>query len=203
MKEIVFATGNVHKVKEIERMFDGLNAKLIGLKDIGFDQDIVEDGDTFEENSYIKAKTVHDYILNNGMNYAVLAEDSGLCCPALGGAPGIYSARYAGDHDKEKNRAKLLHELADKSDRSAYYMCVATYIDVDGSVVTGEGKVEGHILTEMTGDNGFAYDPIFYCDEIGKSFGIATLEEKNAVSHRYRAIVDLQKKLNLTQDSQE
>ena len=116
MNKIVIASNNKHKIKEFKEMLS--NYDILSLNDIGFTDDIVEDGNSFEENALIKAKTIHNYLKNKNLDYLVMADDSGLCCDALDGAPGIYSARYAGEHDDQANRDKLIKDLEGK-DKSA------------------------------------------------------------------------------------
>lgn len=192
MKTYIFASGNQGKVKEINEMIE--NAKVLSLKDIGFDEEIVEDGKDFFENAMIKAKAVKDFLDKKEIHETIIADDSGLCVNSLGGEPGLNSARYGGDHDFELNREKLLKNLEDKSDRSAFYICTMVMLFPDGSFVTAEGKTHGEILKEKVGENGFCYDPYFFSNELQKSFGNATAEEKNNISHRKRALTLLLEK---------
>lgn len=186
-KEIILASSNKNKIKEFSQILS--DYKILSLSDIGFNDDIEETGKTFVENALIKAKTVSEFLKKQGIEKEVLADDSGLCVNALNGEPGIYSARYAGEHgNKEANIKKLQDKLKDFSDRSAYYVCVVVKYNPDGTYVYSEGKTEGEILKEKEGESGFAYDPIFFSKEINKSFGIATTDEKNSVSHRGKAI---------------
>ena len=191
MKRIVFASGNKGKIKEVAEILK--DVEILSLKDIGFVGEIDETGSTFEENSYIKAKAAFDFC-----HLPTLAEDTGLCVEALNGAPGIYSARYSGENaTDEKNRALLLKNLKNATTRRAKFVTVATFIDEDGSVVTASGETCGHILESEDGENGFGYDRLFFSDDLNKSFGVASDEEKNAVSHRYRAIKNLLEKVKL------
>ncbi len=188
MKTIVLATNNAHKLQEIKDMMQGYS--IVSLQDIGFVGDIAETGTTMEANAKIKATTIAEFCKEKGLDYAVMADDSGLCVNALGGAPGVNSARYAGDHNDEANRQKLLEELKGRFDRMANYECVICY--VDGSVVrTFVGRTYGEITTEKIGDESFCYDCLFYSADLKKTFGQATEEEKNAVSHRGRAVEKL------------
>lgn len=188
MKTIVLATNNAHKLQEIREMMKGYN--LVSLQEIGFVGDIAETGTTMEANAKIKATTIAEFCKEKGLDYAVMADDSGLCVNALGGAPGVNSARYAGDHNDEANRQKLLEELNGRIDRMANYECVICY--VDGSVVrTFVGRTYGEITTEKIGDESFCYDCLFYSADLKKTFGEASEEEKNAVSHRGRAVEKL------------
>lgn len=188
-KILVVASGNKGKIKEISDMLP--EYKVVGYKDMGLDFEIEETGSTFYENSLVKAKTVSD-----ALNLPVLADDSGLCVDVLGGAPGIYSARYAGDGNDEHNNDKLLSELKDKTDRRAHFTCCMVIYFPNGTVKTFTGITEGEILKERTGTNGFGYDPIFYSYDLKKSFGLATKEEKNSVSHRGRALKGIKDELN-------
>lgn len=187
MQKLIVASNNKGKIAEIKQILT--NYEVVSLKECGIDVDVEETGTTFAENAYIKAKAIFDMT-----GVATLADDSGLMVDALGGEPGVYSARYAGGHDDKANNAKLLANLQGVTDRSAKFVSAIVYIDKD-RVVNGYGEVKGTILHSEDGNGGFGYDPLFYCDEIGKSFGIATSEEKNAVSHRYRALCDLVSKL--------
>ncbi|MBO7215247.1 MAG: RdgB/HAM1 family non-canonical purine NTP pyrophosphatase, partial [Clostridia bacterium] len=148
-------------------------------------------GVTFYENALIKAKAVSEVLGED-----VLADDSGLSVESLYGAPGVYSARYAGDHGNDKlNRDFLLKNLSGVENRKAKFISSVVLYKKDGTVISGYGETTGVILTEEQGSNGFGYDCIFKSDDLGKSFGLATDEEKNKVSHRYRAICDLRSKL--------
>lgn len=186
-EKIVVASGNAHKIDEIKAIFRGV--ELITMRDAGFTGDVEETGSTFKENALIKAQAVF-----NALRLPVLADDSGLCVDALGGAPGVYSARFSGGSSAD-NRALLLKRLENVSHRSAYFACSVCYIGENGKPLFGEGFTRGRILFEEIGDKGFGYDSLFYSDDLQKSFGEATEEEKNSVSHRYRALCDLRGKL--------
>jgi len=188
MKKIVLASNNKHKIKEIKDILT--DYEIITLKDIGYYDEIEEIGNTFLENALIKAKTVSEYLKDKNMNYDVLADDSGIVCESLDGAPGIYSARYAGDHDFKLNRDKLISDLKGK-DNSAYFNCTIVLYHIDGTYDVAVGKIYGKIIDEERGDTSFGYDSIFLSDDLGKTFGEATEEEKNKVSHRYRALVKI------------
>ena len=128
----------------------------------------------------------------------MLADDSGLCVEALGGAPGVYSARYCGWHaDDKSNRALLLKNMSGKTERSAYFCCSVALVYPDGRELCAEGKTHGVILETEQGEGGFGYDPLFFSDDLQKSFGVATAEEKNGVSHRYRALCALRKEAGI------
>ena len=189
MQKIVLASANEHKIKEFKQVFKGF--EIVPMSEFGFTQDIVEDGKTFFENALIKAKAVSTFLKEKGLSYPVVADDSGLCVNSLKGEPGINSARYAGDHDIQANREKLLKKLKTKEDRSAYFNCTLVMYMPDDSCIFAEGKTEGHILDAPEGESGFAYDPLFYSNDLNKSFGLATANEKNKVSHRGRAIKNL------------
>lgn len=193
--KIVLASNNKHKIKEFREIL--CDYDIVSMSEVGFCDDIVEDGTTFLENSLVKARTVAKFLKEKGIKASVLADDSGLCVKALGGAPGIYSARYAGEHgDNEANRQKLLADLKGFDDRSAYFNCTIVLLDEDGSEFNCDGKTYGRIINEYRGDTSFGYDCIFYSDDLNKTFGEAMDEEKNSVSHRGRAIAKLKTKLN-------
>lgn len=181
---IIVATKNENKIREISEMLSPLGFEVISQTNAGIDIDVEETGDTFLKNALIKARAVSlvcdDY---------VLADDSGLCVDALDGRPGVYSARYAGEGatDSEKIE-KLLDELGDETNRSAKFVTSMAFITPDGKEITTNGVVLGRILREPSGNNGFGYDPVFYSDELEKSFAEATPDEKNSVSHRGRAL---------------
>ena len=188
-KRLVVATGNAHKLREIAEIFP--DCEVIGQKAAGFDGEAEETGTTFAENALIKARTAA-----KALGCPALADDSGICVEALGGAPGVYSARYAGGHgDDAANRALLLKNLEGAADRRAYFESAVALVYPDGREIVAQGRTYGEILSEDTGENGFGYDCIFRSDDLGKSFGLASAEEKNAVSHRYRALRNLLEKL--------
>ena len=190
MKNIILASNNKNKILQIKQILPDCN--ILTLDDIGFEEDIVEDGNSFLENALIKANAVRKFLNHSDIKYPILAEDSGLCVNALGGAPGIYSARYAGGHGNDKaNRKKLLDNLKDKTDRSAYYYAIEVLMDCDGTYKVGEGKVDGIILDYEGKENNFGYDPIFYSTELNKIFSECSSEERNLVSHRARALKQL------------
>ena len=179
--ELIFATHNNNKVKEVTKMLPSY-LSMKSLTAIDFFEEIEETGKTFEENALLKAKTIFN---KTGKN--VFADDSGLVIEALDGAPGVYSARYAGTGKDEDNIAKALKELDGKTNRKAYFISIFCLI-LNGKEYFFEGRVNGTIATEIKGDNGFGYDPIFIPDGFSKSFAQMTPEEKNAISHRGKAI---------------
>lgn len=193
MKTIVLATGNAHKLQEIGEMLKGY--KILSLKDINFVGDIAETGSTMEENAKIKALAIVEFLKQKNLDdYAVLADDSGLCVNSLKGAPGVNSARYAGNHDDEANRQKLLKALGESIDRTAYFECALCFVD-EGKVRAFVGRTYGEITTEKIGDESFGYDCLFLSHDLKKTFGEATEQEKNSVSHRGRAIQKLKEYL--------
>lgn len=193
MNKIVVATNNSHKLKEIKEILK--EYEILSLKDIEFFDDIEETGETFEENSLIKAKVVHDYLKTKNLDYLVMADDSGLCCEALNGQPGVYSARYAGEHGNDKaNRDKLIKELSGK-DKTAYFNCTITLYYPNDEYKVFVGKTYGIIIEKEKGNTGFGYDPIFYSNDLNKTFGEASEEEKNSVSHRGRALEKMKEDL--------
>ena len=193
---IVVATGNAHKVTEIEAILSKVlpDARFVALGQLGEFEDPEETGTTFLENAIIKAEAA---VAETG--FTAIADDSGLVVDALDGEPGVYSARYAGTHgDDAANNAKLLANLADTPDaeRTARFMSVIAFIRPDGSVLTGTGSCEGIIAREGRGTNGFGYDPLFLPNDTpGKTMAELTPEEKNAISHRFYALQDLSAQL--------
>ena len=188
--KLLIASNNKHKIEEIKAVLGSKFDEIATLSEVAIECDPQEDGETFLENALIKARAAAKFT-----NCAVLADDTGLCVNALGGKPGVLSARYASDHDSAANRRKLLAELQNHTDRSAYFKTVVVLLYPDGKIVTGEGEVCGRIIIDEQGDNGFGYDSIFYSTELQKTFGQASTAEKLAVSHRSRALNDLLSKL--------
>ncbi|WP_143758341.1 RdgB/HAM1 family non-canonical purine NTP pyrophosphatase [Collinsella sp. An307] len=193
---IVVATGNAHKLVEIEAILGAAmpGVRFVSIKQLGDFEDPEETGATFAENALIKARAA---VAETG--FAAVADDSGLVVDALNGEPGVYSARYAGVHgDDAANNAKLLGNMADvpAPERTARFMSVVALVRPDGTALTGTGACEGAIGFEGRGSNGFGYDPLFLPqDTPGKTMAELTPEEKNAISHRYHALVDLSAKL--------
>ena len=182
---IVFATNNAHKLSEIRQIL-GHRIEVLSLSDIGCHADIPETADTLEGNALQKAEYVVDHY-----HISCFADDTGLEVDALGGAPGVFSARYAGEgHDSEANMSKLLGELGENNNRKARFRTVIALITLDGDhreVNTFEGIVEGQITHERHGDEGFGYDPIFQPDGYDQTFAQLGMEIKNHISHRARA----------------
>ena len=190
-KTIVIASNNKHKLKEFKEILTDYN--ILTLNDIEYYDEIKETGKTFEENAMIKAETIHKYIKSKGIDYIVAADDSGLCVDSLNGEPGIFSARYAGEHgNNEANRNKLQTELIGKK-RDAYFVCTIVVFYPNGEHKTFEGKTFGKITEEELGKKDFGYDCIFYSNDLNKTFGEASKKEKNSVSHRGRAIREMLK----------
>lgn len=187
-QKLVVATGNAHKLREIAEIFT--EYQVVSQKQMGFDEDVEETGTTFAENALIKARAAA-----KALGCMALADDSGICVDALGGAPGVYSARYCGYHgDDKKNRDLLLENMKNESNRNAHFTSAVALVYPSGKEVVVEGKTYGKILYQEEGNGGFGYDPIFESDDLKKSFGVATAEEKNAVSHRFRALQALREK---------
>ena len=179
---LVVASGNKNKLREIAEIFPDF--EVVSQKQMGFDEDVEETGLTFAENALIKARAAA-----KALNEIVLADDSGLCVDALNGAPGVFSARYCGYHgDDEKNRKVLLQNMDGITDRKAHFTSAIALVFPDGKELVAEGHTYGEILHEETGDGGFGYDCLFFSDDLQKSFGVATAEEKNRVSHRFRGL---------------
>lgn len=186
MEKLIFATGNEGKMKEIRMILGDLNYEILSLKEAGIKADIVEDGTTFEENAIIKARAISKL-----SGCLVLADDSGLEVDYMDKMPGIYSARWMGEDTSYdvKNRA-ILEKLAGvpEDQRTARFVCAIAAAFPDGRVVTKRATIEGIIGYEIKGENGFGYDPIFYVPEYGKTTAELSPEEKNAISHRGKAL---------------
>jgi XTP/dITP diphosphohydrolase len=184
---LVLATGNPGKTDEIRDLLKGFPVKIKNIDDFGPIPPVVEDGDTFEENAYKKASFVSKIL-----GYPALADDSGLVVEALGGAPGIYSARYAGENASDQQRyTRLLEEMNGQTDRQARFECVISLAVPTGAALTYEGRCEGLIAEEPAGEGGFGYDPVFYYPPLKKTFGQLSREEKGRISHRGKALQEL------------
>ena len=186
---LIFATNNAHKLDEVRSIL-GSRFTIKSLKDIGCDADIPETADTLEGNALMKARFLYE-------KYGVdcFADDTGLEVTALGGAPGVHTARYAGNHDSEANMNKLLNELEKKSDRSAQFRTVIALI-IEGKEFLFEGIVKGSIAKEKAGDSGFGYDPIFIPEGFSQTFSQMGNDSKNHISHRALAVEKLYNYLN-------
>ena len=215
MTKIIFATGNKDKMREIREIMADCDVEIYSMKEAGINIDIVEDGDTFEANSTIKAKAISDYISGKGMSEEqkddswkavsekykgsiVLADDSGLEIDYLNKEPGVYSARYMGeDTSYDIKNQNLIDRLegVEKDKRTARFVCAIAAVLPDGEVLVSRETMEGYIGWEIAGENGFGYDPIFYLDEFGCSSAELSREQKNAISHRGKALAGIKKLL--------
>lgn len=189
--EIIIATTNKGKLREIEKIFEGSGIKLKTLTDIGWEKEIIEDGSTFTENALKKAREVYETVKS-----PVIAEDSGLVVDKLNGEPGIFSARYAGEKaGDEANNQKLLEKIRQIEDPvKAAFVCSAVYFDGEAEYFA-EGRINGRLVREPRGKNGFGYDPLFLPDGYDKTTAELSLEVKNSISHRGQAIKQLRKKI--------
>lgn len=194
MKRIIAASSNAHKIKEIQAIMGKFGMEVVSRKDAGVpDFEIVEDGETFEENSLKKAMEIM-----NATGEITVADDSGLVVDYLGGAPGVYSARFAGEEcDDNKNNEKLIKLLDGLTgdDRKAKFVSVITLVYPDGETLVARGECPGRMISVPTGENGFGYDPLFVPDGCEKTFAQLTDEEKNQISHRAKALEKLEKLL--------
>ena len=208
--KLILASRNKKKIKEMEAILaqhiEGV--RILSLDDIGFEGDIEEDGTTFEENALIKARTAMKAAENRIVaaqaaaiaddRIVAVADDSGLAVDALDGAPGVYSARYAGGHgDDAANNALLLQNLAHvpSDERTARFVCCIACVFPDGREITVRGETEGLIIDHARGEGGFGYDPYFYYEPFGKTFAELTADQKNAISHRGKAVAKLAEEL--------
>lgn len=194
MRKLVVSSGNENKILEIKKLLEGLDLEVVSKDELGFkDFDVVEDKETLAENSRKKAIE-----LSKLMDYIVIADDSGIFVDYLDGAPGVYSARYSGEHGNDKqNNEKLLKELdgVELKDRTAAFKTVITLVMENKEIYELEGICEGHIGFEEVGDMGFGYDPLFTPIGYDKTFGELSLDLKNTISHRYKAILKLREVL--------
>ena len=215
MTKIIFATGNKDKMREIREIMADCDVEIYSMKEAGINIEIVEDGDTFEANSTIKAKAISDYISGKGMSEEqkddswkavsekykgaiVLADDSGLEIDYLNKEPGVYSARYMGeDTSYDIKNQNLIDRLegVEKDKRTARFVCAIAAVLPDGEVLVSRETMEGYIGWKIAGENGFGYDPIFYLDEFGCSSAELSREQKNAISHRGKALAGIKKLL--------
>ena len=185
MKQVVIATKNKGKAKDFEALFNPFGYEVVTMFEVAPDLEIEETGTTFEENAILKAET-----LANLLGKIVIADDSGLMVDALNGEPGVYSARYAGDHDDEANMLKLLANMKDvpEEERTARFCCALAIAGPNMETATVFGTCEGVIAHEKKGTNGFGYDPVFYVPALEKHMAELTADEKGAISHRGNAI---------------
>lgn len=193
MKQIIFATGNEGKMKEIRMILEELKCPVLSMREAGIEADIVEDGQTFEENAIIKARAIAQQT-----DSVVLADDSGLVIDYLNGEPGIYSARYLGEDTsyriKNQNLIDRLEGVPDEK-RGARFVCAIAAVLPGGEILTERGSMEGRIGYEEKGGNGFGYDPIFYVPEYDCSAAELTPEQKNQISHRGKALQKIKEAL--------
>ena len=189
--KLIIASNNEHKLIEIRQILGTHFAEILSMREAGIEHETVEDGTTFMENALKKAREVAEL-----SGCCALADDSGICVDALDGAPGIYSARFAGVHgDDEANRQHLLELMRGKDDRGAHFTCAMALVWPDGRTLTAEGYVYGEITHEKRGSNGFGYDPLFLVPELGLTTAELPPEIKNQVSHRANALNILNEKL--------
>ena len=211
--KLILASRNKKKIREMEALLSQYieGVRILSLDDVGFAGDIEEDGTTYEENALIKARTAMEAFKKACAapaddriaaiaddRIAAIADDSGLSVDALGGAPGVYSARYAGGHgDDAANNALLLHNLSQVApdQRTARFVCCIACVFPDGRELTVRGETEGLIIDDARGDGGFGYDPYFYYPPYGKTFAELTADQKNAISHRGKAVEKLAERL--------
>lgn len=189
---LIIASNNPHKLIEIKAILGGLFDEIVSMREAGILHETVEDGETFLENALKKAREIAEI-----SGCPALADDSGICVDALGGAPGVLSARFCGVHgDDEANNRLLLEKLAHTENRGAHFACAIALAYPDGSAVTAEGQLYGEIAREEKGANGFGYDPLFYLPEYNMTSAEISPEEKNRISHRGKALRALLQKLN-------
>ena len=188
--KIVLASKNAHKIAELQALLSEHieNIEILSLADAGIEGEIVEDGKSFAENALIKARAAAS------SGYIGVGDDSGLCVRALGGAPGIYSARYSGEHGNDKsNNELLLKNLEGETDRYAEFVCDIACVFPDGRELVARGECPGTMLFDYRGNGGFGYDPLFLYEPMDKTFAQMNAEEKNSISHRARAMAKFAK----------
>jgi len=189
---IVLATTNKGKTREFQKLLKDFPITIKNLADFGPIPEVIEDGETFDDNAYKKAS-----FTARVLGYPAIADDSGICVEALDGAPGVYSARYAGENATDAdNVKKMLENLKNHDNRNAAFKCVISIAVPTGAALTYEGDCKGVITDEPIGDNGFGYDPLFFYPQLNKTFAQLTIEEKGEVSHRGRAIKQIAKEID-------
>lgn len=188
-ERLVIASNNANKVREIKAILGSRFLDIVSMGEAGLDMEVEETGETFEENAILKASAVAE-----AAGCWALADDSGICVDALGGGPGVYSARYSGRGD-EANNKKLLTELQGRTDRAARYMCVMALANPKGIIITAEGRCEGSIGHEPKGRRGFGYDPLFFVEDYSCTMAELPDEVKNGISHRKHALEALLNKM--------
>lgn len=187
--KLIIASNNKHKIYEIKKILAEKFEQILSIREAGIEHETVEDGKTFMENAVKKAREIAQI-----SGFAALADDSGISAHALDGAPGIYSARFSGGTDEDNNNL-LLEKLKDKEDKGAHYTCAMALVYPDGKIITSEGYMYGSITEQRRGERGFGYDPIFVPDGENRTVAEMTDEEKNAISHRGKALMALLEKL--------
>ncbi|MEA4826526.1 MAG: XTP/dITP diphosphatase [Clostridium sp.] len=195
MKKLIVASNNQHKIDEIKQILNNFPLDIISLKEAGIDVDVEENGTTFMENAHIKAMEIYKML---DKKYMVMADDSGLMVDALNGEPGVYSARYSGEHGNDKkNNEKLLSNLGEIEfeKRAAKFVCAIELIIDEERIINVQGEAKGYIIEEERGRDGFGYDPLFYVPKFNKTFAEMSSEEKNAISHRGEALEKLQQEI--------
>ncbi len=189
--KLIIASNNKHKIYEIKKILGDRFSEILSLREAGIEHETVEDGTTFMENALKKAREISEI-----SGFASLADDSGICAHALDGAPGVYSARFSGGHGNDiDNNNLLLEMLRNKDDKSAHYTAAIALVYPDGTTLTAEGYMYGTITEHWRGDRGFGYDPIFVPDGDTRTVAELTDEEKNAISHRGKALMALLEKI--------
>ncbi len=193
MKQIiVLATTNQGKTREIQALLKDFPIEIKNLSDFGPIPEVIEDGDTFDANAYKKASFTAKVL-----GHPAIADDSGLCVDALDGAPGVYSARYAGENaTDQQNVSKMLENLKDQDNRDAAFKCIISIAVPTGAALTYEGECKGLITKEPAGENGFGYDPLFFYPDFNKTFAQCSLEEKASVSHRGKALKEVTREMD-------
>ena len=191
--KLLIATNNQGKLKEFNEILGELGIECVSLKEMGISVDVEETGTTFLENALLKAKEIYSIA-----KIPTISDDSGLMVDALSGEPGVYSARYAGEHaNDQKNMDKLLSKLQGVENRTARFKSVIAAVFSEDDILVSEGECEGVIIDEKRGDNGFGYDPVFYVEAMKKTFAQMTDGEKNSLSHRGNAIRNLKERLKI------
>lgn len=199
--KIIYGTGNQHKIAEIKTLFENhdIETEILSLKDIGFNEDIDENGETFEENSMIKAKAIKEFCKQNNINEIIITDDAGLCVDALGGAPGVHSARYAGDHAPQQvTLNKLMNEMRNipREKRTAEFVCVLTTFLQNGEIIVAKGITKGSIAENIGTMGGLTFCPVFIPEGTNKVMNDLSDEEKEQ-THREKAFKELIKKLSI------
>jgi XTP/dITP diphosphohydrolase len=189
---IVLATTNKGKTREINELLKGFPIEIKNLNDFGQIPEVIENGSTFDDNAYKKAS-----FTARVLGYPAMADDSGLCVEALDGAPGVWSARYAGENATDADNVnKMLDDLKDKDNRNAAFKCVISIAVPTGAALTYEGECQGVITKKPVGNNGFGYDPLFFYPEFNKTFAQLSIQKKGEVSHRGKALKEIAEEMD-------